>query len=189
MNSGRLPSFHALTTGYTGLVPFITTDVEISEAFDINKPPQPLPQMLKIKALWDTGATGSQITEEVAKSLNLICTGTTYVQHARGVDLANTYLVNLVLPFKVIIAGVPVCECKNVVGHFGAIIGMDIILRGDFAITNVRGQTCMSFRMPSCETIDYVSEARKHQFNGILRNEPCPCGSGKKFKKCHGKNV
>jgi len=20
------------------------------------------------------------------------------------------------------------------------------------------------------------------------RNEPCPCGSGKKFKNCHGKN-
>ncbi len=23
----------------------------------------------------------------------------------------------------------------------------------------------------------------------VGRNEPCPCGSGKKFKKCHGKNV
>jgi uncharacterized protein YecA (UPF0149 family) len=22
----------------------------------------------------------------------------------------------------------------------------------------------------------------------IGRNDPCPCGSGKKFKKCHGKN-
>ncbi|PID89364.1 MAG: hypothetical protein CSB01_02390 [Bacteroidia bacterium] len=22
----------------------------------------------------------------------------------------------------------------------------------------------------------------------IGRNEPCPCGSGKKFKSCHGKN-
>jgi len=21
------------------------------------------------------------------------------------------------------------------------------------------------------------------------RNDPCPCGSGKKFKKCHGVNV
>jgi len=21
------------------------------------------------------------------------------------------------------------------------------------------------------------------------RNDPCPCGSGKKFKKCHGANV
>jgi preprotein translocase subunit SecA len=26
------------------------------------------------------------------------------------------------------------------------------------------------------------------KFDGIGRNDPCPCGSGKKFKKCHGKN-
>ena len=23
----------------------------------------------------------------------------------------------------------------------------------------------------------------------VGRNDPCPCGSGKKFKNCHGKNV
>ncbi len=22
----------------------------------------------------------------------------------------------------------------------------------------------------------------------VGRNDPCPCGSGKKYKKCHGKN-
>jgi hypothetical protein len=26
------------------------------------------------------------------------------------------------------------------------------------------------------------------QFKNVGRNEPCPCGSGKKFKKCHGEN-
>jgi hypothetical protein len=24
-------------------------------------------------------------------------------------------------------------------------------------------------------------------FKGVQRNDPCPCGSGKKYKKCHGK--
>jgi len=23
----------------------------------------------------------------------------------------------------------------------------------------------------------------------VGRNDPCPCGSGKKYKKCHGKNA
>jgi preprotein translocase subunit SecA len=23
-------------------------------------------------------------------------------------------------------------------------------------------------------------------YAGVGRNDPCPCGSGKKFKKCHG---
>ena len=27
------------------------------------------------------------------------------------------------------------------------------------------------------------------RFKGVGRNDPCPCGSGKKFKKCHGKNL
>lgn len=30
--------------------------------------------------------------------------------------------------------------------------------------------------------------ARQHAFNTAGRNDPCPCGSGMKFKKCHGRN-
>ncbi|MFT5153989.1 MAG: preprotein translocase subunit SecA, partial [Planctomycetota bacterium] len=30
--------------------------------------------------------------------------------------------------------------------------------------------------------------AEGEQYAGAARNEACPCGSGKKFKKCHGKN-
>jgi preprotein translocase subunit SecA len=26
-------------------------------------------------------------------------------------------------------------------------------------------------------------------YAGVGRNEPCPCGSGKKFKKCHGAGI
>ena len=29
----------------------------------------------------------------------------------------------------------------------------------------------------------------QERFNGVGRNDPCPCGSGKKFKKCHGKGI
>ena len=29
---------------------------------------------------------------------------------------------------------------------------------------------------------------REQMFKGVGRNDPCPCGSGKKYKKCHGKN-
>lgn len=37
---------------------------------------------------------------------------------------------------------------------------------------------------------EQAEEARKEQqarFAGIGRNEPCPCGSGKKYKHCHGR--
>ena len=29
----------------------------------------------------------------------------------------------------------------------------------------------------------------EEQFKNVGRNDPCPCGSGKKFKKCHGENT
>ena len=38
---------------------------------------------------------------------------------------------------------------------FGMLIGMDIITLGDFAITNLNGQTVMSFRLPSSGRIDF----------------------------------
>lgn len=33
------------------------------------------------------------------------------------------------------------------------------------------------------------SKLAQERFKGVGRNEPCPCGSAKKFKKCHGKNI
>jgi len=32
-------------------------------------------------------------------------------------------------------------------------------------------------------------ENKKEQYPVTGRNEPCPCGSGKKYKKCHGKKI
>ncbi len=34
-----------------------------------------------------------------------------------------------------------------------------------------------------------IEKDKDDPFAGIGRNDPCPCGSGKKFKKCHGANV
>ena len=75
---------------------------------------------------------------------------------------------------------------------------MDIITRGDFAISNVNGETTFSFRLPSIRTIDFVKEGEQirnaqtkadpvKKIPKISRNAPCPCGSGKKYKNCHGK--
>jgi len=33
------------------------------------------------------------------------------------------------------------------------------------------------------------SSSQDPKYAGVGRNDPCPCGSGKKFKKCHGKNA
>jgi preprotein translocase subunit SecA len=55
----------------------------------------------------------------------------------------------------------------------------------------VNPMTQVSSPKPS-EMVTNRAEERKPQAaatNEVGRNEPCPCGSGKKYKKCHGQNA
>ena len=178
--------FRAFTTKYSGLINRIVTEVNVTCAYDPQNPPSPIPTLVATSTLWDTGATGSAITPSLVAKLGLISTGTAIVNHAGGSSQCNTYLVNLYLPNRVAIAGVYVTECADT-AQFGVILGMDVIVQGDFSITNSGGRTWVSFRIPSIKEIDYVSEAQSASTMKVGRNSPCPCGSGKKYKKCHGK--
>lgn len=181
------PKYHAFTQKYPGRSLRIITPVRIAEPFDPNNVPSN-PKYIDTQALWDTGATHSVITEASAKALVLVATGKRMVHHAGGEGEYNTHVVNFVLPNQVGVAGILVSECPDVGGQFGAIIGMDIISQGDLAISGHQGQTWVTFRYPSMAGIDYVADHQK-LIGKTGRNEPCPCGSGKKFKKCHGSNL
>lgn len=98
-----------------------------------------------------------------------------------GNSLKETYLVNIVLPNKVGVSQIRVAE--GTIKDADALIGMDIIGLGDFAVTNKDDKTTFSFRMPSIECIDFVKKGKPK----VGRNMPCPCGSGKKHKNCCGK--
>ena len=111
-----------------------------------------------------------------------------------GERIANTYLVALWLPNHICIPSLKVTE--GIIGEgMDVLIGMDIISQGDFAVTNKEGKTNFTFRMPSMHCIDFVKEAPPtivvggQKVNVPGRNDPCPCGSGKKYKRCHGKNT
>jgi preprotein translocase subunit SecA len=54
-------------------------------------------------------------------------------------------------------------------------------------IPRVRAPKPVQFSGPSLESAVAVSTAQKTQKIG--RNDPCPCGSGKKYKKCCGANA
>lgn len=133
------------------------------------------------------------ITATTAKNLGLIPVGSQHISHAGGSSIANTYIADFYLPNFVRIIGVLVCEWPGIPDDVGAIIGMDIISRGDFSITNAGGQTCMTYRIPSIKAIDYVEEYYKAKYAGTSAYAPCPCGAkdpnGKpiKFIDCHGK--
>jgi len=112
---------------------------------------------IRVKAIWDTGATGSVITQNVAASLGLIVTGFAMVNTANGIANQKTYTVDIEFPKLALIQSVLVTEVPELAGGCGALIGMDIITLGDFSITNHLGVTCMSFRIPSSHEIDYVA--------------------------------
>ena len=98
-------------------------------------------------------------------------------------------MVNLYLPNNVAVAGVLAARMPSMHG-FSAIVGMDVITRGDLAITNCSGATCMTFRVPSIQRIDFVVEERAMRNANVKPKAPCPCGktnsTGKRlpYKHC-----
>ena len=114
------------------------------------------------------------------------------VSTAGGQRNSNVYLVNMFLPMAVGFAELRVTE--GILGRgVDVLIGMDVINQGDFAVSNKDGKTMFSFRIPSVEHIDFLKKNKAVALptRGSTpkpgRNDPCPCGSGKKYKKCCGK--
>ena len=187
MQNHQVRSF---TVAHNGVAPVLTSQVRIQQAFDPKVSQLAVPTT-EYKAIWDTGATKTAITSRVATECGLKPTGMCKVRTASGEDDTCTYLVSLYLPNKVCIPQIRVTQAVL----FGAdvLIGMDVIASGDFAVTNYEGKTYMSFRMPSIECIDFVKQkpttiqVAGKTLRKVGRNEPCPCGSGKKYKHCCGR--
>ena len=189
-----MQNFTAFTKEENGIINVLKTQVEITIDKKIN------PKCSRTKesytAIWDTGATSTVISQKLADELNLTPIGKANVSTAGGLIEVNKYVLGLKLPNDL--------EIKNVLVTAGKLngtdflIGMDIITLGDFAITNLNGKTTFSFRFPSCETINYVIQAkdllRKDLQKQLKKTEKdlknigkCPCGSGRQYRYCHGK--
>jgi hypothetical protein len=202
-SSSNKEGHFAFTLHEDHLMREIVCDCEVSSPFNPfqNPPPKTHPPKIKVKALWDTGATNCAITKKLIDDLKLTPFTKVTVHHAEGNNVKDVYKVNIILPNGVGFPLLNVTECKSTAGAFDIIIGMDVITQGDFSITNVGGKTKVSFRAPSKVHIDFnegdtvvipggtVGEkiVVKDPYSGTPRNSPCPCGSGKKYKQCHGK--
>jgi predicted aspartyl protease len=190
-------SVKCFTVRSTGILRVLKTLVDIGPAFDPAKSPPPF-RPPGYRAIWDTGATGSVIMQKVIDDLGLKQFGVTKAFGVNGEHITQTYYVSIGLPNGVGFSSVLVT--KGDVLNADVLIGMDIISSGDFALTHHEGKTCFSFRIPSVEAIDFTvtpPPGMKVDPSGQLpdpsksipkvgRNDPCPCGSGKKYKRCHG---
>lgn len=186
----------SFTTTFTGISRVLYNKVHVTKAFDPTTITQPLSsQTLGAKeytAIWDTGATGSVITQKAADECGLKPIGVRKVNTASGENLTSVYFASIILPNRVVIPQIEVTR-GHIAGNAEVLIGMDIICQGDFAVSNTDGKTVFTFRIPSLERKDFVKEQSEKKplpprtVRKVGRNQPCPCGSGKKYKNCCGR--
>lgn len=128
-------------------------------------------------ALWDTGATNTCISENIVSKLSLISTGKIEMHGSTGSSEQNTYLVDIILPNNVKIDNLMVIDSDIGKQNIDMLIGMDIINRGDFSVSNYDDRTAFTFRIPSEKKINYALETR---ISGLIGKEH---GKGKRKKK------
>ena len=125
---------------YSNLPLKLITEAELYEVSQLKK-------IIKVRALWDTGAMLSAITPEVAQSLNLIPFNRVKVNSINNISMADMVKVSIKLPNLVVINNTNVSVC-NLVKDVDLLIGMDIVKLGDFSISNGEGKTLFTFVIP-----------------------------------------
>jgi hypothetical protein len=180
-----LPPSRCLTITWPGITHVLGSECSVSEGYDPATAGTPPPKNTFV-AIWDTGATGSVITERVIAECGLAPIGVTQVHGVHGVQDCEVYLVNLRLPNNVEFPGVHVTKGK-LAGGADVLIGMNVITAGDFAVTNKGGNTTMSFRVPSQHRTDYVEQQARQDMAGS-QSPGAGRASRKKNKKTFGKN-
>ena len=127
-------------------------DLKISEDYDYDTQKHIIcPPMCEFKGIFDTGATNSVISVNVVDKLGLKSVGREKVYHVGGVSYENVYLINVILPNNMIFVSLSVTE--GMFSGFDVLIGMDVISKGDFAVTTSEGKTVFSFQVPSTNKI------------------------------------
>ena len=124
---------------------------------------------MSFTGLWDTGATLSAITQQVVDACHLAPVDVVKVHGISGPELAEVYLVNIFLPNQVVFPRTWVTKAKSIMGA-DVLIGMDIISKGDFAVTHPDGKTQFTFRVPTQADIDFVKEDRPENQRQSMNN-------------------
>ena len=118
----------------------LITDVEVFNSMQSQN-------VIRLRALWDTGAMLSAVTPEIAKKLNLISTNRIKVNGIGSYCIADIVRISIRLPNLVELRNARI-SVLNLVKDVDMLIGMDIIQLGDFSISNGAGKTLFTFAMP-----------------------------------------
>lgn len=135
----KLSDCEAFTIKFSTKVSVLETEIRVSESYDIRSK-ESSPQVVDVKkAVWDTGATCSCISQKIVQSLNLSKIDHVTNYTANGTRDAGVYLVNIYLPNGVVFSPIRVIDAEILGAE--VLIGMDVISNGDLAVTNKNGTT------------------------------------------------
>ena len=110
---------------------------------------------LSTDALWDTGASMSAITPDIMNKLKITPIDKKTIAGIHSTQVVDIVYITVELPNSVIKKNIEVAVC-NIPSNVGMILGMDIILLGDLALSNGNSQTLLSFAVPPFkEKIDF----------------------------------
>lgn len=182
--SGDKP--RAFVAKANGLANILISKAYIGEPYD----PQhsnPSTSPAEYTAIWDTGATGTVITEKVVQDCGLKPVSMTQVHTAGGKRDCAVYFVSVYLPNKVVVPQLRVTE-GILSGPAEILIGMDIIRLGDFAVTNKDGKTVFTFRMPSMEVIDFVKQTASTSSTNVIATSTSNRAARRRADKKQAKN-
>jgi hypothetical protein len=162
---------HCFTFKAIGSVPFLCTPLAISlpTKGGIIQPKH------VVNCIWDTGANPTVVTQNVVDALGLIATGIAITNTASDTGKqTTTYEIDLYLSDECYFPNLTV-NLGKVCDGIDCLLGLDIIGRGDFSITNLNGNTCLSFRYPSAHEIDFIGNHHKGKhlphYSTVLANQ------------------
>lgn len=127
----RIQRPQSFTATGQGIQNVLLTPATVRPAFDPTiTDEKDRPDGCGVSAIWDTGATGSVITQKVVDACGLKQTGVRKVRGVHGEALSPTFLVNLEIPPN---TGIPALTVTlgELGDQVGLLIGMDIINLGD----------------------------------------------------------
>ena len=111
------------------------------------------PKVEYYRAQWDTGAINTVITPRIVDELGLVSVDCIDNYTAGGVVKSFIYRVNVILPNNVRISSIKAACCDLM--DIDMLLGMDVIMMGDMALSGAGGNTTFSFRIPAVEATDF----------------------------------
>ena len=148
MSGEMRESFHVFTRTYSGLAKCGHIKTECAVAAEGKAP-----KIKNLCAIWDTGCRVTTISRELAEKLALKSEKSVSVNTVGGVAKNGQHQISLLLPANLFF--------QNLTVHSGSLsgcdvlVGLDIISKGSFSISNTQDETIFSFQIPTEEIIDF----------------------------------